>query len=125
MIETNGIYSPQFSQTRAILARPINPSAYIVYVVIIILIPMLSEFILLLRVLAVYPPRRLSRRSIAAVYGPIAVLKTARLINNIIFAVRWVESATGDSRNVLEAGQASWSLPFTKIEWFLMLFDTS
>ena len=86
---------------------------------------MLSEFILLLRVFAVYPMRRLSWHSVAVIYGPIAVLKTARLINDVMFAVHWVDSARDDSRNVLEAGQASWSLPFTKIEWFLMLFDTS
>ena len=90
-----------------------------------ILIPMFSDFILLLRVVAVYPPRQLPILQVFGVYTPIAVLKLARLVNSIVFARQWIISALDDANNVLQAGQAAWNGPFAKIEWFLMLFDTS
>ncbi len=89
------------------------------------MIPIFSESVLVLRVLAVYPPRSLSPLIRSAVYAPIIVIKLTRLANSITFAVRWVASARGDAASVLQAGQASWTGPFAKIEWFLALFDTS
>ncbi|KAI0324278.1 hypothetical protein GY45DRAFT_1375691 [Cubamyces sp. BRFM 1775] len=57
------------------------------------------------------------------VYLPIIVLKSARMINIIVFLVLWVRRNTGIYNPLQNGGQAAWSLPNVKIEWFLQFVD--
>lgn len=52
-------------------------------------------------------------------------IKTARLINELIFTVEWVQFAKGAPGTPFNAGPKAWSGPYIKINWILMLFDTS
>ena len=92
---------------------------------IFITIPLFADTILLLRVIAVYPPRLLSKASIAAVYGPVSVIKVARLVNIVMFAVHWASQLGDNPTSIFQAGQDAWNSPFPKIEWMFMLFDNS
>ncbi|KAI0742341.1 hypothetical protein C8Q80DRAFT_1273030 [Daedaleopsis nitida] len=89
-----------YNQTRSILLLPIPTVLLTILALLTFLIPMFAELILIVRVLAVYPPSRLTLTARVAVYAPTCVFKIARLVNAVIFIVRW-------------------------IEWFLMLFDDS
>ena len=86
---------------------------------------MLADGILLIRVFAVYPPRLLSKLLQLVVYGPIVLVKIARLVNCLIYAVRWASKTAENTTLALQAGQDAWNSPSPKIEWVLMLFDTS
>ncbi|RDX57202.1 hypothetical protein OH76DRAFT_1476640 [Lentinus brumalis] len=79
-----------YNQTCAILARPINTNVYIVDVLIFILIPIFSESILLLRVIAVYPPRLLPKLSRVAIYGPIALAAHQDSYASRLKALFWI-----------------------------------
>lgn len=106
--------------------RTINPAATIIYVATSMGIPMFTDAILIIRVLAVYPPMTLSLARRICVYGPICIFKLARLGNSIAFVVRWIQGVRSNaSGGVFQLGQASFNTPFPKIEWVLMLVDTS
>ena len=97
----------------------------------LIIIPFFTDLLLLLRVVAVYPPRRLRAIPLMAVYAPILLLNVGRFVNIVIFCVQWIgrfaaawrDGASNDA--IYQSAQAGWSGPFAKIEWFLMLLDTS
>ena len=86
------------------------------------LAPWFAEFILVVRVLAVYPPRLMSWSSRIFVYAPIAVFKTARIANLIDFLVAWGQ-LTKHAFNPLVTSQEAWELPNAKIEWILQFCD--
>ncbi|KAI0655755.1 hypothetical protein C8Q70DRAFT_413386 [Cubamyces menziesii] len=113
-------------QTRAILANAVNPATTTALICMAISAPFFAELVLVLRVGAVYPPSTMSWPARLLVYFPIAALKTARVVNIIIFVLLW-ERQNADSEvqyNPLQpGGQAAWSLPNVKIEWFLQFFD--
>lgn len=86
--------------------------------------PIFSESIFLIRVLAAYPPRLLSPLLRARLYGPIGAMKvTARLVNIIIYNVQWITRLiqADDSANLIQVGQTEWSGPFIKLDWSLTL----
>ena len=66
------------------------------------------------------------------VYAPIVLFNIGRFVNDAIFYAWWVGRFTALERRggatsdaIYQSGQAGWSGPFAKIEWFLMLLDTS
>ncbi|KAI9061930.1 hypothetical protein FKP32DRAFT_1575076 [Trametes sanguinea] len=113
-----------YTQTRAILARPVHPNMDTTFACLTILVPLFAELILVFRVVAVYPPHVLSRAGRLAVYAPVAVFKLARIANDVVFVTRWAR-LNRHSVNPLQTGQTAWDLPNAKIEWFLQFFDTT
>ena len=109
-------------QTRAILAKPVSPAMDTALMFMTIFAPFCAEFVLVFRVVAVYPPRIISWPVRALVYAPVASLKTARVINIIIFIVQWVQQKEHLNSPLLR-GQAAWSLPNIKLEWILQFVD--
>ncbi|KAI0351191.1 hypothetical protein OH77DRAFT_1429988 [Trametes cingulata] len=112
-----------YTQTRAILTKPVHPDVDTAYACMTILVPMFAELVLLFRVVAVYPPRVLSWRKVILIYTPIVAVKMARVANEAIFIAKWVD-LTKHTVNPLLTGQEAWSLPYAKVEWFLQFFDT-
>ena len=98
------------------------PSLVITIVVMDFLVPICVEGILLVRVVAVYPPTGNSRRRNLAIYGPVVAFKIARLIN-VLFGLRDLVDNLRDSLDVISAAQFVWSTKYVKIEWLLQLFD--
>ena len=91
------------------------------------MVPFCVQAILILRVLAAYPPRSMPPSGRLIIYGPIAIFKLARIANLVFMAVRLeqiIQAGGGLSSNsVFTVSQAVWSLPSAKAEWFLQLFD--
>ncbi|KAI0351194.1 hypothetical protein OH77DRAFT_1358019, partial [Trametes cingulata] len=113
-----------YNQTRAILALPVSIHSDIVFECMVILVPLFTESILVFRVVAAYPPHRMSWPQRIAIYFPIATFKISRLAVNITFAVTWINLAK-HSANPLVAGEFGWNSAYTKVEWFLQMFDTT
>ena len=110
-------------QTRAILGLPLFIGPDIVYLVTTNLVPIFAESILLIRVIAVYPPRTLPLITAIAIYTPVVVFKVARLINIIMYMVWWIRAVGGKVDNILLVGQEAWGGAFYKIEMILGLLD--
>ncbi|KAI0324277.1 hypothetical protein GY45DRAFT_1216088, partial [Cubamyces sp. BRFM 1775] len=113
-----------YQQSRAILAKTVNPNADTASACMLILAPFFAELILVIRVVAVYPPFFMSWFRRILVYAPIALLKTARIVNIVAFLVQWVR-LNKHTYNPLQTGQDAWNLPNVKIEWILQFLDMS
>ncbi|EJF60328.1 hypothetical protein DICSQDRAFT_63176, partial [Dichomitus squalens LYAD-421 SS1] len=104
-----------------------TPTAAIASVYLFLLVPFCVQAILVLRVLAAYPPKSLPPSRRLVIYGPIIIFKLARFANLIYMAVRLeqlIQAGGGLSSNsVFTVSQAVWTLPSAKAEWFLQLFD--
>ncbi|KAG7093929.1 hypothetical protein E1B28_007564 [Marasmius oreades] len=101
----------------------IHPTAYTAFTCLCLLVPLFSECILLLRLVAVYPLRQTSRSMLVVVFAPPVIFKIVRLVNIGIFLGQWVKQL-GTAGSPIAAGQATWGQqPWTKIEWFLQLAD--
>ncbi|TBU23757.1 hypothetical protein BD311DRAFT_810462 [Dichomitus squalens] len=104
-----------------------TPTAAIASVYLFLLVPFCVQAILVLRVLAAYPPKSLPPSRRLVIYGPIIIFKLARIANLIYMAVRLeqlIQAGGGLSSNsVFTVSQAVWTLPSAKAEWFLQLFD--
>ncbi|KAJ6623566.1 hypothetical protein B0H10DRAFT_2010538 [Mycena sp. CBHHK59/15] len=87
-------------------------------------IPIFVESILVIRLLAVYPPARTSRLLLWSIFGPLFIIKVARVVNAVIFMVEYAKLAR-QFPNPIEAGQVTWHKPGEKIEWFLQVFDNT
>ena len=81
------------------------------------LIPICTQSILLIRILAVYPPRVLTWKKNLVVYGVLAVVLTARIINMGVY-LNQIFSELRKSMDVFVA----WKSAFVRVEWFLQLF---
>ena len=113
-------------QSRAILDYPTSPTLIISVVLMLALTPMFADAILLLRVFVVYPPDRLSRNRCLVVYGPIILLKTARIVNFVLYTVRTVRVLTHTEGLIDQAAEDyAFGSPLVRTEWCLMLCDTS
>ena len=83
-------------------------------------IPICVQCILLVRILAVYPPRTLSWSLWAAIYGPLTAVIIVRIVNASI-AFRKIAEGTDKYQDAYVAAQIAWNLPYAKAEWFLQL----
>ena len=106
-----------------ILLVEISTTVPIVLAVLVFFIPTFVQSILLVRVLAVYPPRRLPWSRIFTIYTPIVLIKTARLINQCFLAVNMVKATRGTPLGGLESGPVIWRQPYARVGWFLQIFD--
>ena len=86
------------------------------------LVPICVEGILLIRLVAAYPPASNSRRQNLAIYVPVIAFKIARLVN-VVIATHNSIAHLSDSLGVIVAAQFVWRTEYVKIEWFLQLFD--
>ncbi|KAI0324822.1 hypothetical protein GY45DRAFT_1331127 [Cubamyces sp. BRFM 1775] len=109
-------------QTRAILAKPLIRPLETAFTCIMILAPFCAELVLIVRVVAVYPPYSISWSGRLLVYAPIAALKIARTVNLVLCVVTWVQ-LNADATNFSQSGHAAWDLPNVKVEWILQLVD--
>ena len=114
-------------QIRWIEAKPVPASLTTLFACLVVLVPTLTDAILLLRVATVYRPSVLPLRCAMAVYGPVAVFKVARATIDILFVVRWARSIVPDAspEGVLAAAEDAWRTPYPKVAWFLQLFDAA
>ena len=81
------------------------------------LIPFFTQAILLIRIFAVYPPRRQTLRKSIVIYGILAAILICRLVNMIIW-FHHILSAIRTSEDAFIA----WQAYNTKLELFLQLF---
>ena len=85
---------------------------------------LLAECVLVVRVVAVYPPSRQSLARSVTIYGPVILFKLARVANMTVAAVNMAR-LTRNSANPIVAGQVVQQVASTRVEWFLQTFDTS
>ena len=114
-----------YLQTRAILLLPIHPALLALIPILTFLIPLFAELVLVVRFVAVYRPARLVPLARVGVYAPICLMKLGRLVNFIMFTMQWVATVRKDPDDFLQSDQAAMRGPYAKIEWLLMLLDTS
>ncbi len=109
------------------LANPVPVGFPIAFACLEVLVPMLADTVLLLRVVAVYHPRRLnSAACVAGIYVPIAAIKTARMTVEILFVVQCTRAIMYHGQeNSFAAGQEAWSNPYPKAAWLLQLIDST
>ena len=81
------------------------------------LIPIFTQPILFLRILAVYPPRLLPWKRNLLIYGVLAVVLAARIINIALY-LHQVIVTLNRSGYVFSA----WKSPFVRADWILQLF---
>jgi hypothetical protein len=82
------------------------------------------DLTLLLRLVAIYPPRSLSRSTAFAIFAFPIVVKLGRLITIVLFIKRWVTLVNGLD-NVLGAVVEIAHGPFSKAEWLLEFVDNA
>ncbi|KAH9856088.1 hypothetical protein C2E23DRAFT_882219 [Lenzites betulinus] len=96
------------------------------YTFVHLFLPLLTESVLVFRVTAMRPPRGLSWPWRTLIYGPIIVLKVARLVVLIAIAISWIENAKGLPAPIqggLDAFTAINKLP-SQLRWALQVMDT-
>lgn len=101
--------------------QPIGRGVYLGYTGITIFIPCCVEYILLLRILAVYPYNQTPKRQFFMIIAFPVTMKIARIINASIYLAKFNalirDSPIGVGAVALEA------VPNAEIEWFLSVFD--
>ncbi|KAH9938977.1 uncharacterized protein BXZ73DRAFT_44292 [Epithele typhae] len=111
-------------QVRAILAMPVNNAFNVGAAIALFLCPFFAEGVLILRVVAVYPPAQLSWPKRVAIYGTIAAFKIAR-IGNFVQATVQLWDFMQNNPDPAAAALVAQVQPWPKVEWFLQTFDTS
>lgn len=86
--------------------------------------PIFVETILVLRLLVVYPPTKISRLALCVVYAPPVALQIARIVNNGVTMHR-VSQSFFNLPNVVDATERSWQEPGTQVEFFLQVIDNA
>ena len=89
-----------------------------------IITPLIAELALVVRVVAVYPPFVIPVFQRASIYGTITLIKLAH-VANIISACVVLGRSAGSSSLAWQVSSATvaWTLPQTRAEWFLHIFD--
>ncbi|KAI0364162.1 hypothetical protein BV20DRAFT_1057424 [Pilatotrama ljubarskyi] len=115
-----------YNQVCAIMKKPVLPAITTTYAFVHLFLPLLTESVLLFRVRTEHPPRRLSWLRWVFLYGPIIVIKLARLVVLVAIAVTWIsktQNLPGAVQGGLDALSAVNRLP-TQVKWALQLADT-
>ncbi|EJF60313.1 hypothetical protein DICSQDRAFT_63164 [Dichomitus squalens LYAD-421 SS1] len=104
-----------------ILGRSVPSKIVLAISIINFLIPVTVSVVLFIRLLAVYPPRTLSKTRLVLVYAPFLLGLLARCV---MAGLIWWKTVAGieDSETSLELWQVTWTLPYPKVEWGLELF---
>ncbi|THU90785.1 hypothetical protein K435DRAFT_841293 [Dendrothele bispora CBS 962.96] len=84
------------------------------------------DSILLLRIVAVFPPARMPRKSVVAVFGPLLIVKLARIGTVIAAVFHFISfSRTVSPEHPQELYPAATKLPEPKAVWSLQLMDNA
>lgn len=102
---------------------PLNDASLIAYIVLLAFLPFLIESILVMRLIAVYPPRRTTTKVLLAIFVPIALLKSGRLANLILWVHRY--SILIRTANYTQLAVLSEGLPEATVEWTLQVVDNA
>ena len=109
-----------YLQTAAASGIP-APIEYItVHTTLYFLVPTCVQCILLVRILAVYPPYTLSGLRRTLIYGTLGAIMLAR-VGNIAYDLHRLNVEAKKLRNWEIVGQLDWALPTSKVECFLQL----
>lgn len=84
----------------------------------------IADSVLLVRVWAIYSPLKMSRIRSIAVYTPIFLLITTRIINITYNYIQLYKSLVSAESTIVGSERAL-ALPSTKIDWFLAMFQTT
>ncbi|KAH9483523.1 Ribosome production factor 2-like protein [Psilocybe cubensis] len=115
-------------EIRAILAplQPLNPLTSVVFGIVSSGTPLLVEFILVIRLLAVYPFTRTPKPIWCAIFVPLVLIKIGRMVNIIFFSVQYVQLVQTVSGDPISVAQSPWHrFPGIKIEWILQVIDNT
>lgn len=88
------------------------------------LTPIFVETLLILRLLVVYPPKKISRIACLVIYAPPVALQIARIVNNAV-TMHKVAQTYFNLPNVLAATEQSWQEHGTRVEFFLQVVDNA
>ena len=83
-------------------------------------VPICTQSILLVRVIAVYPPRQINWAQRVVIYGTFTTVQTARMSNAIIDFVKTAQLISSTS-DFLVAEESAWRMPYVKVEFILQL----
>ena len=83
-------------------------------------VPICTQSILFIRVIAVYPPRELTWSRRVLIYGTLSGIQLARLANAIVDFVKTAKMIN-KAPNFVVAEQVAWTLPYVKVEFILQL----
>ncbi|KAF5360022.1 hypothetical protein D9758_007566 [Tetrapyrgos nigripes] len=82
------------------------------------------DCILLFRLVAVFPPSRVSLRRLAAVFGPLLLFKVGRIVTLVLLVVHYIKkSETIPAGDILGLYTVASELPEPKALWILQLVD--
>ncbi|KAI0691630.1 hypothetical protein C8Q76DRAFT_758730 [Earliella scabrosa] len=110
-----------YTQSHAVSGRPPASDLTTALTCMYFFIPICVQCILLVRIIAVYPPRTLTVAGWVVIYGTLIVVTIARFVN-IALALNIIVDSAHQSSSALVTGQIVWNMPYTKVEWFLQLF---
>ena len=122
MNEVSGLADTQPSQAHPpqkdiIAGRPGSMRRLQALFLLSYLIPICTQSILLLRILAVYPPRLLPWKKNLLIYGVLAVVLAARIINIALYLHQVIVTLNRSGDRF-----SAWKSPFLRVDWFLQLF---
>ncbi|KAF5367811.1 hypothetical protein D9757_010327 [Collybiopsis confluens] len=100
----------------------VNPTEDLVYNILYIWMPWITEAVLLLRVIVVFKPTFYRLRNMILLLGFPVVVKVARAIINIVFLVQWKRASSNTNVNQFTMTQSlnTW---VAKASWILELLD--
>ncbi len=113
-------------QISAIRHTAVPSAVTTTYTMVHLFLPLLTESVLVFRVTAIHPPKRLSRFWRTVIYVPIMIFKILRIIVLVAIAISWVENSKGLPAPVqggLDALTAINKLP-SQLRWALQVADT-
>ena len=107
-------------KTRSVTGRSVSPQFITGLTGLYFVIPICVQGILLVRILATYPPRVISRLVAFAIYGTLLAMMLARAIN-IGVAIQKISNTTRMSGNLWTATTFEEHVPSLKVELCMTL----
>ncbi|KAM5539667.1 hypothetical protein V8D89_006776 [Ganoderma adspersum] len=87
------------------------------------LVPVCVQSVLIIRVVAVYPPRMLSWTRCMLIYGTFAALSVARIVNMTLYLDKVSKEISRTNADTLTISAYAFSIPNGKIEWILQMVN--
>ena len=103
--------------------RYFSQSLYIASGVVLSFLPWISELVLLLRLVAVFPVQLTGRKTLMAIIAFPVVVKLVRLACMICYFVQFSRVAPPYGNNIVTVRMSPTESPFMKAEWTLEIFD--
>ena len=103
--------------------RFFSQSVYLAFGVVLSFLSWISELVLLLRLVAVFPVQLTGRKTLMAIIAfPVAV-KLARLACMVCYYVEFAKVEPPYGNNIVLVRMGPTRSPFIKVEWTLEIFD--